>query len=139
MPTLRETPRGAAPSGAGNLGGNPGPTAGEQGSGTVLAVGLIGVLLALALALTGLVQAQSGASRARAGADLAAIAGATALTSVHAPGDPCAAASRVAGANGAALTACRLEGEDVVVGVSVTVTVLGLVRTATASARAGPA
>lgn len=110
----------------------------ETGSGTVLAVGLIGVLLALSLALTGVVQAQSGTSRARAGADLAALAGATALTSVHAPGDPCAMAQRVAGANRATVTSCRVEGEDVIVDAAVEVSVLGARCTATASARAGP-
>ena len=87
---------------------------GERGAGTVLIVGVIGVLLA------------------------AALGGATALSSVLAPGDPCEVAGRVARANGAEVTACTVAGEDVVVEVSVGIRVLGVARTAASAARAGP-
>ncbi|MDO4242891.1 MAG: pilus assembly protein TadG-related protein [Actinomyces sp.] len=110
----------------------------ERGSGTVLALGLIGVLVALALAVAAIIQAQAAAGRARSAADLAALAGATALHSVLAPADPCATAARVARANGAALEACTFRGEDVVVAVSVEAEVLGFPRQARAQARAGP-
>lgn len=110
----------------------------ERGSGTVYALGVIAVLLAAALGITGLIQAQSATGRARAAADLAAISGATVLSSVIAPGDPCAMAGRVAAANGASVSACSVAGEDVTVSVVVPTTILGRPRQATAQARAGP-
>ena len=110
----------------------------ERGSGTVYALGVIAVLLAAAVGIAGLIQAQSATGRARAAADLAAISGATVLSSVVAPGDPCAMAGRVAAANGALMSACSVDGEDVTVAVTVPTTILGLPRQATARARAGP-
>ncbi|MCR2051335.1 flp pilus-assembly TadE/G-like family protein [Actinomyces bowdenii] len=110
----------------------------ERGSGTVMALAVIAVVLSLGLGATGLIQAQGASGRARSAADLAALAGATALSSVISPGDPCATAGRVAQANGARLTSCRISGEDVSVDVVVPVSVLGLARQAGASARAGP-
>ena len=110
----------------------------ERGSGTVYALGVIAVLLAAAVGITGLIQAQSATGRARAAADLAAISGATVLSSVVAPGDPCAMAQRVAAANGASVSACSVAGEDVTVSVVVPTTILGRPRQATAQARAGP-
>ena len=112
--------------------------AGERGSGTVLVLGVIGVLLALAVGVTALIRAQAAAGRARLAADLAALGGATALNSITAPADPCAVAGGVARANGAVLSSCAVTGEDVVVEVGVRVQVLGVGRTATAAARAGP-
>ena len=111
---------------------------GERGAGTVLIVGVIGVLLAAALGVSGLIQAQAAAGRARSAADLAALGGATALSSVLAPGDPCEVAGRVARANGAEVTTCTVAGEDVTVEVSVGARVLGVARTTTSAARAGP-
>ena len=110
----------------------------ECGAGTVLVVGVIAVLLAAALGVSGLIQAQVAAGRARTAADLAALGGATALSSVLAPGDPCKVAGRVARANGAEVTACTVVEEDVVVEVSVGVRVLGVARTTASAARAGP-
>ena len=113
----------------------------ECGAGTVLVVGVIAVLLAAALGVSGLIQAQvaAGRARARTAADLAALGGATALSSVLAPADPCEVAERVARANGAEVTACTVTGEDVTVEVSVGARVLGVARTAASAARAGPA
>lgn len=111
---------------------------GERGSGTVTALAIIAVLLVLAVGVTALMQAQAAAGRARLSADLAALGGATALSSIVAPADPCSVARRVAEANGAALTGCTVAGEDVTVWVAVGVNVLGVGRTATAAARAGP-
>ncbi|EEH66473.1 hypothetical protein HMPREF0058_0685 [Actinomyces urogenitalis DSM 15434] len=65
--------------------------------------------------------------------------GATALSSVLAPADPCAVAHQVAGANRAQVVSCLIEGEDVVVQVSVSTSVLGVPRSARGAARAGPA
>ena len=110
----------------------------ERGSGTVYALGVIAVLLAAAVGIAGLIQAQSATGRARAAADLAAISGATILSSVVAPGDPCAMARRVAAANGASVRACSVAGEDITVSVVVPTRSLGLPRQASARARAGP-
>ncbi|SHE25482.1 Rv3654c family TadE-like protein [Actinomyces glycerinitolerans] len=110
----------------------------DRGSGTVMVLGIIAVALCLALGATGLIQAQAAGGRARAAADLAALAGATALTSVVAPADPCATAQRVARANGAELAACTVDGEDVTVAVGVPTRILGVPRRADAAARAGP-
>ena len=110
----------------------------ECGAGTVLVVGVIAVLLAAALGVSGLIQAQVAAGRARTAADLAALGGATVLTSVVAPDEPCEVAGRVAQANGAEVTACSVAGEDVTVEVSVGARVLGAARSATSAARAGP-
>ena len=114
------------------------PGCDERGSGTVYALGVIAVLLAAAVGIAGLIQAQSATGRARAAADLAAISGATVLSSVVAPGDPCAMAGHVAAANGASVSACSVAGEDVTVSVTVPATILGLSRQAAAQARAGP-
>ena len=110
----------------------------ERGSGTVLVLGIIAVLLAMAVCAGGLIQAQA-AGKARSAADLAALGGATALSSVVAPSEPCETAGRVARANGAEVTVCTVVGEDVVVEVSVRTRVLGVVREAVSAARAGPA
>lgn len=110
----------------------------EHGSGTVLALGVIAVALVLCLGASALMRSQSASGRAQAAADLAAISGATALTSVYHPDDPCQVATRVARANGAELTGCQVDGEDVTVDVVVRIRILGVPRTAGARARAGP-
>ena len=111
----------------------------ERGSGTVLVLGIVAVLLAMAVCAGFLIQAQAAAGKARSAADLAALGGATALSSVVAPSEPCETAGRVARANGAEVTECTVAGEDVVVEVSVRTRVLGVVREAVSAARAGPA
>ena len=137
LPSCRPAGRSAQqPAVRGAKGNRPGWD--ERGSGTVYALGVIAVLLAAAVGIAGLIQAQSAAGRARAAADLAAISGATVLSSVIAPGDPCAMAGRVAAANGASVSACSVAGEDVTVSVVVPTTILGRPRQATAQARAGP-
>ena len=90
------------------------------------------------LDVSGGIISQAAAGRARLAADLAALGGATALNSITAPADPCAVAGGVARANGAVLGSCAVTGEDVVVEAVVRVQVLGMDRTATAAARAGP-
>jgi secretion/DNA translocation related TadE-like protein len=90
---------------------------------------LVGCGLALAV---GLVRAHRSAESA---ADLAALAGARGLES----GDGCGAASRIASANDARLTSCRVDGRDVVVSVTVSGPAwLGLHADLAAEARAGP-
>jgi len=111
----------------------------DAGGATVLVVAMAGVLLFLTAGLAaagGLVTAQR---RAQGVADLAALGAAAALAGSGSAGDPCGAAGRVAGAHGAALERCSLDGREV----TVTVAVAGpdvpwqevLI---TADARAGP-
>ena len=106
----------------------------ELGGATVLIVAMAGVLMFVMTGLAaagGLVTAQR---RAQAAADLAALAGASR------PDDACARAGEVAAANAAVMEACRLDGADVTVEVSVAGPRVPWrdVRV-TAEARAGPA
>lgn len=90
----------------------------ERGAATVLAVGLLGVLVLLGCALAVVAALLAAHRTAQAAADLAALAGAAASAPGGA-GDPCAAAARTAAANGARLEACATEGRDVRVTVAV--------------------
>jgi len=85
----------------------------DSGAATAAAVACLGLLLLVGLAL-GEVGAWFAAHRqARAAADLAALAGAAALTGVPAGAaglDPCVAAAEVARRNGAEVTSCRAVG-----------------------------
>jgi secretion/DNA translocation related TadE-like protein len=112
----------------------------DRGAGTVLAVGLVAVVLVLAAALAVLTQAATARHRAEAAADLAALAAADALLG-RADGDPCARAARTAAANGARLASCAPRAGAVV---RVVVEVrpqgpAGALGPARAVARAGPA
>ncbi|ANH38006.1 hypothetical protein I601_1573 [Nocardioides dokdonensis FR1436] len=108
--------------------------AGERGAATLLGVALAGMLLLVGVTLAEISAVVAAHRRAQAAADLAALAGATS------PGESCAAADRVATANGARLTGCLLEGADVLVSVQVDPPP-GLDRLVTiqGQARAGPA
>lgn len=110
----------------------------DQGSGTVLALGLIAVSLVLGLALAALSTAQGARGQAQTAADLAAVAGATALQGGW---DACPTAHETAERNGAVVAACVEQG-DGVVRVDVTREATGwagALGTARAAARAGPA
>ena len=78
---------------------------GEDGAGTVLALGLVAVLASLALATAALGSAVVARHRASAAADLAALAAADRQLG-RAPGTPCPAAQAVASADGAELLSC---------------------------------
>ncbi|WP_448062189.1 Rv3654c family TadE-like protein [Cellulomonas hominis] len=105
----------------------------DRGSGSVLALALIAVLLVVALALGMVSGALSARGTAQTAADLAALAGAEAARSgVSACGRAKAAAAR----NGAALVECVAGDRGVVRVTTSRPSVLG---TATARARAGPA
>jgi secretion/DNA translocation related TadE-like protein len=94
----------------------PGPTRGEGGGVTLLAVACAGLLLVVGSAL-GVVAAVVVAHRtAQSAADLAALAGAS---EVGVGGDGCARAASLAAANGASLTGCQVVGRDVTVQVVV--------------------
>jgi secretion/DNA translocation related TadE-like protein len=108
----------------------------QRGSITVLAVAMAAVLLLVGCGLAmavGLVRAHRSAESA---ADLAALAGARGLQS---DADGCDAATRIASANDARLTSCRVDGRDVVVSVKVSGPQwLRLRADLAAEARAGP-
>ncbi|MBB2893038.1 Rv3654c family TadE-like protein [Flexivirga oryzae] len=108
----------------------------ERGSGTVLVVSAIGVLALLLGAAMALVSAVSASHRARAAADLAALAAADALVHGRAA-DPCAVAGTVAARNGSTVLACVVGGAAVTVTVATAPGWPGL-GPARAGARAGP-
>ena len=116
---------------------------GEEGSGTVLGVAAIGVLLLVLVGGLGLASAVVAGHRARAAADLAALAAAGAIQSGAGDGQACGRAATVAGANAAQATRCVVQA-DGSVAVEATAAV-GLVLPgiggprARATARAGPA
>lgn len=91
---------------------------GDVGSATVLVMAacLLGVFAAGAVATLG--SAVVARHRAQSAADLAALAAADAVLG-RSTGDPCAAAASVAGAAGARLVTCVVDGRDVVVRTSV--------------------
>lgn len=81
---------------------------GERGSATVLAVGLMAVLMCVGVVLLAIGQLAAIAEQVRAGADLAALAGA------QSTGDACSRADELARANGLTLVDCAVDGTDVV-------------------------
>ncbi|WP_043655701.1 Rv3654c family TadE-like protein [Cellulosimicrobium cellulans] len=112
----------------------------EHGAGTVLVLGVVAAVLVLALALAGLAQAQAARGTAQTGADLAALAAATAVRDGW---EPCGRAREAAARNRAVVVACTEQGAGVVrvdVESRAGVTFLGVtLGRATAAARAGPA
>jgi len=110
---------------------------GERGAASLFAVACLSVLLLVGSAL-GVAAAMVHAHRiAQSAADLAALA---AASEVADGGDACAAAGRIAVANGAELDACHVSGLDVTVTLTVTgPRWLGQSGDLAAEARAGPA
>ena len=127
---------------------DPGPRRGssgrrdpERGAGTVLILGIVGVVLLLAGGIAALGAAQNARGAAQAAADLGALAGATALRDGF---DPCGMAAAAVVRNGAEAASCEVLGGGVV-RVVATRTVVGpggelsgALGPARASARAGP-
>ncbi|MFI5494343.1 Rv3654c family TadE-like protein [Actinoplanes sp. NPDC051859] len=110
---------------------------GDRGAASifVLAVGLVLVAGGLGGAAVG--AARNGRHEARTAADLGALAGA--LRAIEGQEAACLRAAELVAANGARLTACRLEGLDVVVQTETVVTPMPHLTTyASAAARAGP-
>ncbi|ADU47069.1 Rv3654c family TadE-like protein [Intrasporangium calvum] len=109
----------------------------ERGAATVL---VIGVLVALLVVTTGgllIASAVVASHRARLAADLAVLAGATALRDASTVERACAAARRVATLNGAELGACQARGTELEL--TVTVAAPPWSEPARARSRAGPA
>jgi secretion/DNA translocation related TadE-like protein len=101
----------------------------------VVAIGLVAVLAFVAAVSVGTVAIVLAHRRAQAAADLASLAGASALQ--RGP-DPCAEAARIAGRQGAGVTRCVVDGLAVVVATAVLLPpVLGGAEVP-ARARAGP-
>ena len=108
----------------------------DSGSATLLAVAMIGVLVLVGGAL-GVVGAMVHAHRvAQSAADLAALAGAGAQAR---GADACSAATSIAGANGASVDSCVVDGFEVRLQVTVAgPRWLGQRHDLSAQARAGP-
>ncbi|MGJ9426737.1 Rv3654c family TadE-like protein [Nesterenkonia halotolerans] len=83
----------------------------QRGSGTVLALGLIMVLLILLGAIQALSLVAASSAQAARGADLSALAGADAARGLT-MGDPCAVARALAARNQVELTSCAVTGAD---------------------------
>lgn len=81
---------------------------GDRGSGTVLAVGLVGVVSTLLLAGLLIADVAIAGQRARTVADLAALAAAGRVLEGASEDEACTTASAVAAHNGASLTDCAL-------------------------------
>lgn len=96
---------------------------GERGSGSVLALALVAVMLVLAVTLTGMMAAHALRTRAAVAADSAALAAAD-TASGRVPGDPCARAAEIAARHDTALAECGATRAGALV--RVTVTLLGM-------------
>jgi secretion/DNA translocation related TadE-like protein len=105
----------------------------DRGSGSLLAIAIIGAIASMTAVGLPLYAALSARASIRGAADAAALAGADVLSGI-APGDPCDDARRVAAAHSGRLTLCTVDG--LVVTVTVARDLLGL--TLASSATAGP-
>lgn len=108
----------------------------ERGSATVLTVMAIAVVLLCLAGALALLSAVQASHRARAAADLAALAGAQVLVRGDAR-SPCDVAAGVAARNGGSLVECSIAGDDLTVSVATEAGWPGL-GPAAARARAGP-
>ena len=105
----------------------------ERGAGSVLALAAVAVTVTLTTAVVVVAGAWGARQLAGVAADAAALAAADVAVG-RASGDPCARAAEVAGASGASVSACVVNG--VIVTIDVSVPYHG--SQAHASARAGP-
>ncbi len=107
----------------------------ERGAGAVLAVAMMGLLVTVTVGVSGAVGVVAAHRRAQSAADLAALAGASALQD---GGAACARAATIAKRNGAALRRCRVEDWDVSVEVTRSLRLPGGAMELAARGRAGP-
>ena len=110
---------------------------GDRGSATVVMLGVIAAVLTLMVSGLLLAGAVLASHRARAAADLAALAAAGVLMRGHPAGLACESAAQVAAANHGRLQQCIASGTEVRLSVAVPAGVRGL-GVATARSRAGP-
>lgn len=106
---------------------------GDRGAASVLALGIVGAVVALTAMVVPAVNTFVASQRAVNAADAAALAAADVISGLL-PGVACELAAHVAARNGAVLNSCKPQGA--VVTVVVTVSSLGF--ELTGSARAGP-
>lgn len=107
----------------------------DRGAATAMSLGLVGLLVLVSAICVGTVAIVLAHRHAQVAADLASLAGATALQS---DGDACAAASRMAERNDAVVTSCLVEGATVLVATSVRLPLVLGGDEVPARARAGP-
>lgn len=105
----------------------------EDGAATVLALAIVGAVVALAAGFSAVLAGSVASQLAANAADAAALAAADAVSGVV-PDEPCALAALTAERNGARLVGCEIAGAAA----SVTVSVASPLSAATARARAGP-
>lgn len=114
----------------------------ERGAATVLVVAATGVVLVLVVAGLALASAVVATHRARAAADLGALAAAQAIQAGKDPQGACAVAASVIGRNGARSTGCIAGVDGIVTCLATTSPAFTLPgtqpQTTTATARAGP-
>jgi secretion/DNA translocation related TadE-like protein len=109
----------------------------DRGAASILLLAIGLVLVAAGMGGAAIAAGVVGNHRARTAADLGALAGAG--QAIYGQDVACAQAGRLVAANGGRLTGCTVTGLEVVVSVAVDVRPLpGLLRRATAAARAGP-
>lgn len=114
--------------------------AGERGSGSLYAVGVLALAVAVIVVVVGVGQAFAARTRLQAAADLSALTGAevAAVAAWEDVGDgPCSVAARVASANGASIEKCELQGSDCRVELVRRVAIVGIPVQVRARARAG--
>lgn len=103
----------------------------DEGYATVAAAGIIVAIVAVALSLIGIASHVVARHQGQLAADMAAVAGAESLARGH---PACPEAQRIAAANHARVSSCRIEHRDVLVEVTAGVSAAS----AHAKARAGP-
>ncbi len=107
----------------------------QSGAATILAVAMMGFLVTVTVAATGVVGVVAAHRRAQSAADLSALAGAAALQD---GGDACRRAGSIAARNGAALRRCEVDDWTVTVVVSRELRLPGSSMELAARGRAGP-
>ena len=113
------------------------PSRADDGAGSVLAVAMMGLLVTVAVAVGGVVGVVATHRTAQSAADLAALAGATALQDGD---DACGRAAEIARRNRARVRSCAVEGWNVTVVVQAdTAHLPGGALDLKARGRAGPA
>ena len=105
----------------------------ERGSGSVLALAIVGVIASIAVLVVPLYMGLSARASVSGAADASALAAADVAAGIS-PGDPCVIAGAVAAANKSKLDGCEVDG--LVITVVTSATFLGL--PLRASATAGP-
>jgi secretion/DNA translocation related TadE-like protein len=109
----------------------------EHGAGSVLALSVVMMIMAMLVIAGVLAAGYSARHRAAAAADLAALAGAQRLDA--GVGDPCEVAAEVAGANGGEIRDCLVDGREVEVQVRVAInSIVSWLPAQDRRARAGP-